>query len=214
MANIVMVRHGERQDYVDRDAGKNWTAGSARPFDPPLTAEGCNQGRLAGSRISALCGVLNIEQPCKVYTSPLIRCGQTSTNAAKNMGLESVSIESGLVESINEDWYRSWGAPGADSTWGGPPTCRTGRHPVKAGDLHPAALESAQSLYNTPEMMMADENVVLPIDSSHTQFWNADLHTWENRETPEGQVSFLTRTLSDFFRSSPPTTPRTNLTTN
>ena len=48
------------------------------------------------------------------------RCGETISHAALNFGVSSISIEEGLVESINSDWYRSWGVPGADSTWGGP----------------------------------------------------------------------------------------------
>jgi len=102
-----MLRHGERLDYTQRDLGNNWTAKSDRPFDPPLTDHGCEQGTLAGGRITELTTSLNIAPVSVAYTSPLIRCGQTITHAKGNLPsvTSPVKIEAGLVESINEDWY-------------------------------------------------------------------------------------------------------------
>ena len=94
---------------------------------------GCNQSIDAGKRIKELLVIHDLDLPGVVYTSPHIRCGQTVTHALKGIvedetttttssssAVTSISIELGLVESISEDWYRSWASPGADSTWGGP----------------------------------------------------------------------------------------------
>ena len=104
MAQVIIFRHGERHDYEERNAGRNFTATADRPFDPPLTLNGCKQGSLCGLRILQLQESLSIPAVTKIYTSPLIRCGQTASHAAQSLNLESITIENGLVESINEDW--------------------------------------------------------------------------------------------------------------
>jgi len=129
------MRHGEREDYSQKGKGSNWTASAPHPFDPPLTPNGLKQGEAAGVKILSLLESFRKPAPTAAYTSPLKRCGETLSSALVGMGSSTatsvpLNIETGLVESINEDWYRSWGAPGADSTWGGPAHCRKGM-PVK-----------------------------------------------------------------------------------
>ena len=195
MAQVIIFRHGERHDYEERNAGRNFTATADRPFDPPLTLNGCKQGSLCGLRILQLQESLSIPAVTKIYTSPLIRCGQTASHAAQSLNLESITIENGLVESINEDWYRSWAVAGADSTWGGPAHCRTGIHPVDKSDLSPKAFVPAQELYNTPTSMEADSNVVTKICSSHQPFWSGFDYNWDNLETPLSQTQRLKDTV-------------------
>jgi hypothetical protein len=60
-----------------------------------------------------------------------------------------VSIEPGLAETMCEDWYRSWGVPGADSTWGGPKHCRAGVL-VDDTDLDARTLAPAHKCHSTP----------------------------------------------------------------
>ncbi len=69
-----------------------------------------------------------------VYSSPMMRCMQTGAEAVMGYigGLEKdaqmmnnaeplkVRVEFGLMESMNEKWYRSWCLPDSDGTWGGP----------------------------------------------------------------------------------------------
>lgn len=129
---LVVMRHGERLDYTTRDAGGNWQASAARPWDPPLTAHGVEQARLAGERIEALCAEHDLLPPKHFYSSPLKRCAETLSGTLLP-GV--VRIENGLVESVNEDWYRSWCCPGSDGTWGGPNGKRTGT-PIDEKSLH------------------------------------------------------------------------------
>ena len=51
---LVIMRHGERVDYVNKAAGINWTSSAERPWDTPLTETGCDQGSDAGTRISEI----------------------------------------------------------------------------------------------------------------------------------------------------------------
>lgn len=73
-----------------------------------------------------------------VYASPMIRCVQTAMEAVKGYNYRrqqqyhendedsnnderlKVRIEPGLMESMNEKWYRSWCLPDSNGTWGGP----------------------------------------------------------------------------------------------
>ena len=160
--SILVVRHGERLDYVQRDSGSNWLHPSSndtsnsnfnsnsnpksnaelvhRPWDPPLTSHGHTQARLLGQYIQQhLYSEYKIGKVTAVYSSPMIRCCQTAaemivgmnmnTNIDMNMNTSmnmegdepdssnlKVKVEPGLIESLNEDWYRSWCFPNSDGT--------------------------------------------------------------------------------------------------
>lgn len=128
---IVVVRHGERIDYSMRDnEKKNWLIGQERPWDPPLTSFGMKHATKLGEHLN------NSELPpiSMIYTSPFVRCRQTSyyirkgVIAAASLSSSSTSLlqdnmipihtDWGLAESLNEKWYRSWSLPGSDGTWG------------------------------------------------------------------------------------------------
>eukprot|EP00041_Stephanoeca_diplocostata_P012011 m.199071 g.199071 ORF g.199071 m.199071 type:complete len:215 (+) comp18774_c0_seq3:145-789(+) len=132
---VVVIRHGERLDYTCRDAGVNWIPTTSEPWNPPLTRNGLHQAFSVGEMLHQHIEVHDLPRTFKhVYSSPLLRCVQTS--AALIQGFESTSsakanptdtlagpmrkvkVEHGLIESLNESWYRSWCLPASDSTWG------------------------------------------------------------------------------------------------
>ena len=142
---IVVARHGERLDYYTRDNPKyddddddvtgarrnNWVANAERPFDPPLTDHGKEQAKTLGHHLHTELSKLHLPQISEIYTSPLLRCRQTACGVrtgllgSTTIGMDDttdntvpVRVEPGLVESINESWYRSWALPGSDGTWG------------------------------------------------------------------------------------------------
>eukprot|EP00628_Pelagophyceae_sp_CCMP2097_P004433 CAMPEP_0184095512 /NCGR_PEP_ID=MMETSP0974-20121125/9810_1 /TAXON_ID=483370 /ORGANISM="non described non described, Strain CCMP2097" /LENGTH=283 /DNA_ID=CAMNT_0026398321 /DNA_START=15 /DNA_END=862 /DNA_ORIENTATION=- len=149
-AAVFVCRHGEREDYAWANRGENWQAQAERPWDTPLTAAGHLQARAVG------CAVRDVHVPAlrcapvtRIVSSPLLRCVQTACAAAEALGLTTVGIEPGLAETMGEDWYRSWGVPGADSTWGGPKHCRAGVI-VNDADLDARALAPAHRCHSTP----------------------------------------------------------------
>ena len=209
---ILVVRHGERLDYVQRDAGSNWLRlpTSSRPFDPPLTPHGHDQGRRLGRYVQEhLLPAYGLNPITAIYSSPMIRCCETaaeiilgmeeivlssskeggngnfsdsigrrnpcqigahypisttndipiSNNATNNDTLHwMVKVEPGLVESLNEDWYRSWCFPNSDGTWGG----------IKSeanndSTVDPRATKLAATLLSSPsnivDYMMNDSHV-------------------------------------------------------
>jgi broad specificity phosphatase PhoE len=136
---VIVVRHGERLDYVLRDKGeKNWieseiAAGGDRPWDPPLTSNGIDQAVMLGRGLNSILQSLSLPPVTSVYSSPFVRCRQTGAGILKGLLFiqeeqrradsstnpnQKVKVELGLSESINENWYRSWAIPGTDGTWG------------------------------------------------------------------------------------------------
>jgi broad specificity phosphatase PhoE len=116
--SVVVVRHGERIDYVMRDAGENWVATSERPWDPPLTDKGTQQAKALGLALPEKLQTLNLPPIAAVYSSPFYRCRQTAVGLAQSNEQLQVQVELGLSESINENWFRSWAVQGTDGTWG------------------------------------------------------------------------------------------------
>jgi broad specificity phosphatase PhoE len=97
-AIVVVVRHGERQDYADRDRRKsNWVQGAKDfpelghvPWDPPLTEGGREQALRVGQelfrRLQLAIGEGCIVPPVSaVFTSPLLRCQQTAGEIRKGV---------------------------------------------------------------------------------------------------------------------------------
>lgn len=127
------------------------------------------------------------------------RCGETISHAALNFGVESIAIEEGLVESINSDWYRSWGVPDADSTWGGP---KGGPKEYEKDALDSRVFQPATELYNTAEMMHTYDNVKLPVTPRESH-WTAKDQTWDNLETRPDQFSRLRSTVQALCSDHP-----------
>ena len=83
---LVAARHGEREDYIQRDAGRNWIPTADRPWDPPLSAAGHRQVRELGRRVARSLAEHGLPPVSVVYASPLLRCCQTAAGAI--LGLE------------------------------------------------------------------------------------------------------------------------------
>lgn len=128
---VIVARHGERLDYIRRDAGNPWTPTAARPYDPPLTEHGQEQARRLGQHLRQELENRGIPPIQQIYTSPFLRCRQTAVGAASGLATSDdcndnfdthdplpVRVEYGLSESFNESWFRSWALPGTDGTWG------------------------------------------------------------------------------------------------
>lgn len=127
---VIVARHGERLDYYLRDKPKsNFVTTAERPWDPPLTERGRLQGRALGNHLATLIPELGLESLSGVYSSPLIRCCQTASEAivGYNHGSSNpindlkVHVEPGVVESMTENWFKSWCLEGSNGSWGGPP---------------------------------------------------------------------------------------------
>ena len=149
---VVLIRHGERQDYAD----KSWLASAARPWDPPLTDSGKRQAQAAGKALTGLLQANGLPPVSKVLASPLTRCVETALEVADYSGHNgAICVEPSLMEIISKDWYHSWGVPGANSEWGGPPHCRVGT-PVSSEELHPSVLLPTASLLRGLEDLQAE----------------------------------------------------------
>jgi broad specificity phosphatase PhoE len=78
---VVVVRHGERLDYVERDAGRNWVQANIhrRPWDPPLTDLGVQQAVDLGEALhTTILQELALPSIGAIYSSPFLRCRQTA----------------------------------------------------------------------------------------------------------------------------------------
>eukprot|EP01062_Namystynia_karyoxenos_P046309 TRINITY_DN34651_c0_g1_i1.p1 TRINITY_DN34651_c0_g1~~TRINITY_DN34651_c0_g1_i1.p1 ORF type:complete len:450 (+),score=101.23 TRINITY_DN34651_c0_g1_i1:71-1420(+) len=149
---LVLVRHGHRLDYCERDTGRNWIPTAQRPWDPPLTAVGYMQAEAAGRRIAAEHAAWRLRRPVRVFCSPFFRCVLSACGLARACGAESIRIEPGMAERMDEKWHRSWAVPGATSKYGGPPGCKCGVQ-VDPADLHPCAMQSpAEWLLSAPQL--------------------------------------------------------------
>jgi broad specificity phosphatase PhoE len=171
-AVVIVARHGERLDYVIRDAGGNWTATADRPFDSPLTEHGMEQGRKLGKHLTNETKRLGISQISNIYASPLLRCRQTAIAAlqgsSKETSIPPVKVELGLAESINESWYRSWALPGSDGTWGYRPlgANRKVGH-VDPDKLHAMAKQPVQTLLDWKANTEIGSSIELLLDFSY-----------------------------------------------
>lgn len=167
---VIVARHGERLDYVKRDAGENWVTTSERPWDPPLSLHGLEQGGKLGRHLAQKLGELGLPQVSAVYSSPFLRCRQTAAAATvagykehchatkkkvSSLDIPKVHIEIGLAESINESWYRSWGMPYSDGTWG---KRIKGESEIDPETLHPAAKQTVMELLDWESTMDANNN--------------------------------------------------------
>ena len=148
---LCLARHGAREDYAHKARGENWQQSAARPWDPPLTAGGVEQGARLGTGLAAHLHRLGRRPVDRIISSPLLRCVQTAAAAAAELGMGEISVEPALTEGMLEHWYRSWAVPGADSTWGGPAHARMGTPSPPRGELHPASHQPAFELLMSAE---------------------------------------------------------------
>ena len=135
---VVIVRHAERVDYCARGdgRGKEWISSTERPWDTPITRKGVLQARAMGRAVKRHLGRLQLPGVSRVFCSPLLRCMQTATAAALELGKSGVEgappvvIEATLVEALCQSWYLSWCCDGSDSTWGGTPEMKENEESV------------------------------------------------------------------------------------
>jgi len=90
---VLIVRHGSRIDFIDPD----WIKKSARPFDPPLSAEGMIQAQELALRLSS-------EKIFHLFSSPFLRTIATASVIATSLRL-SVKIEPGACEFLEQTWF-------------------------------------------------------------------------------------------------------------
>ena len=193
---FAILRHGERLDYIMREAGTPWTPTAERPFDTPLTETGREQGRLAGMRIKELLEEKQLPLPTAAFTSPMLRCAETLSAVLTNFpAVTDMRIEHGLTESCNLDWYRSWSLPSSDSTWGGP-------RGVKEEPTDPRAFTSATEMLGTPELLNSKETVTTPV-SPWTSTQSVSQYTYANPETRAAQFSRLRAAAESLAVSAP-----------
>ena len=85
---VYMVRHGERID--ETRAGDEWIQQNRdRWFDPPLTERGKEQASRAAEKMRAFVGDEAFD---RVFSSPLVRCLETSAEFGKVLGLPVLPI--------------------------------------------------------------------------------------------------------------------------
>lgn len=195
MSSAVFVsRHGERLDYKCLARGELWQATATRPWDTPLTDAGHMQGEAMGRACNEHVTRHNVQPVRRIFTSPLLRCAETAAAAATQLGISTISVEPALAETMCESWYRSWGVPGADSTWGGP---KDGSFPlgsvVDDEALHPGCLRSAQEIHNTPEVIAQELKQRYPavtIDLGYAAFApdTGSQYRWGSFEEEEAQA--------------------------
>lgn len=96
---------------------------------------------------------LQKKKKISIYCSPLVRCVQTAFSIATECGVEKICIEFALVESVCENWYRSWCIKGlSNSEWGGPKSLKRG-FSFEENLLKPESIQPASSLYLTDKQI-------------------------------------------------------------
>src|SRR5690242_17193915 len=93
-----IIRHGERVD----DVQPLWAKSAERPFDPPLTQEGHRQAQETSKKIQNHLK----EAPVILFSSPFLRCLETSAHIAKSLNIP-IHIEFGLSEWLKLGWFSS-----------------------------------------------------------------------------------------------------------
>lgn len=171
-ASLVIVRHGERTDYVT----EGWTAAAERPWDPPLTPKGHAQAALAGTAIAGHLGRLGLPPVCAIYTSPLLRCAETAIGIAKVVGVQAVVPDIDLVETICQNWYYSWAIPGANGQWGGPLGSKAPKDSFEPKQLRPQALQDFSTLYLSSEQLRGQVDDGHLIDNTTAQVATVSSH--------------------------------------
>ena len=200
--SVCVVRHGAREDYAFKSRGLNWQqTNPTRPWDPPLTQAGISQGSALGVGLRAHCERLGLPPVTRVISSPLLRCVQTAAAAAVQLGVSTISLEPGLAEGMLEEWYRSWGLPDADSTWGGPTNSPCGT-PVDLNSLHPGCHVPSGTLLLQPaeaeEALAASQptlSALVQIDCAYAVLEPEAQYRWPDFETEAQLAARMKRTV-------------------
>ncbi|MFH1086662.1 MAG: histidine phosphatase family protein, partial [Chloroflexota bacterium] len=93
MQTVFLVRHGLRQDTMDR----TWRETATWPDDPPLCEHGWLQARLAGAYLADK-GI------AAMYCSPFLRAVQTAQGIYERTGVR-FRPEGALGEWLNPKWF-------------------------------------------------------------------------------------------------------------
>src|SRR5271169_1692392 len=103
-STIFLLRHGARQDQLDRD----WIRNSPTPWDPPLTTKGVMQARQTGAAMQTQLKRLPSSRERRVilHTSPFLRCVQTALALAEEIGQTvTLRVDAWLGEWLTPDYY-------------------------------------------------------------------------------------------------------------
>lgn len=202
---VVMARHGERRDYVDKASGKNWIPTTSRPWDPPLSENGVEQSRRMGHAIRQTLKELGLPSISMIYSSPFQRCRQTAVAAMESLAPTAdslaIRVEEGLAESANASWYASWCLPGADSTWGyrlvNPDGSLVHLHEIDATKIHDAAKMPVQDLFDWKTTLdKKDDSSLKAMDFSHKSLSNLPApYCWGHFETRNDQKERIYHTI-------------------
>ncbi len=92
---VWIARHGNRLDFVN----PAWFETAARPYDPPLSADGWVQ-------VGELAARLQSEKIRYIFASPFLRTVQTAYGVAEVLDVP-VRLHWGLCEWLNEDWMKA-----------------------------------------------------------------------------------------------------------
>jgi len=107
---IVISRHGEREDRYCESLGENWIDSAPRPQDPSISPPGREQIKSQAIKMAAKLKDLGVVIS-HTYSSPTIRCVQTSNIYSDTLGLTRICVEDGLVEDANAMRGRKAGEP-------------------------------------------------------------------------------------------------------
>lgn len=91
MERLFIVRHGQREDFVN----PGWKKQATNLYDTPLSAHGAEQAEEVARFFAAL---PPSERPQRVLCSPYLRALQTAAPTARALGLH-LCVEPGLAES-------------------------------------------------------------------------------------------------------------------
>ena len=100
MERLFIVRHGQREDFVN----PGWKAQAPDPYDTPLSAHGAEQAEEVARFFAAAAPAV---QPQRVLCSPYLRALQTAAPTAAVLDLP-LCVEPGLAES---EFRQVGGAP-------------------------------------------------------------------------------------------------------
>jgi len=151
------------------------------------------------------CERLGLPPVTRVVTSPFIRTAETAANAAKALGVSSIGVEPGLAETICEEWYRSWGVPGADSTWGGP---KDGSYPMgsqmSVADLHQGCICPVRDIHAGGELLReAIKVTTVSVDDDYIPVYAGFDYQWDAFESHEETVDRMVGTVEALAKRHP-----------
>jgi broad specificity phosphatase PhoE len=93
LRRIFLARHGNRQDFVD----PSWVSRAVEPYDPPLSADGVEQARRLGERLTD-------EGIDAIVASPFLRTVQTARHVNEALDVP-IFVEPGFGEWLSADSF-------------------------------------------------------------------------------------------------------------